>query len=134
MFDPNQQLHYYNWLLTNITPVLAQPTLQNDFFFFDEAWFSLSRYVNSQNNRYQAADNPHVNLEAPLHLEKIGVWCALSTNKIITPLFSTTTIKGEVYLNIIEQFVALLEETDRYGWFKQDNTCSHMATHTMAVY
>ncbi len=68
-----------------------------------------------------------------LHLEKIGVWCLLSGTIIIGLFFFTTTITGEVYLNIIEQFVALLEETDRYCWFQQDNTCSHVAKDIMAV-
>ncbi len=42
-------------------------------------------------------------------------------------------ITGEVYLNIIEQFVALLEETDLCCWFQQDNAQSHVARDTMAV-
>ncbi len=47
--------------------------------------------------------------------------------------FFTTTITGEVYLNIIEQFVALLEETDCYCWFQRDNARSCVARDTMAV-
>ncbi len=47
--------------------------------------------------------------------------------------FFTTTITGEVYLNIIEQLVALLEETDCHYWFQQDNMHPHVARDAMAV-
>jgi hypothetical protein len=32
---------------------------QNFVFYTDEAWFHLSGYVNSQNNPYRSAENPH---------------------------------------------------------------------------
>ncbi len=67
--DPNQHLHYCNWLLTNFIPAPMKPTSLNDFFP-DQAWFSLSGYVNSQNNCYEVADNPYVHLEAPLPSKK----------------------------------------------------------------
>ncbi len=133
LLDPDQHLHYPNWLLTNFIPVPMQPTFLNDFFFSDEVWCSLSGYVDSQSKCYWVADNPLVHLEAPLHLEKIGIWNSLSGTKIIRPLSFTTTIAGEVHLNIIEQLVALLEETDHYCWFQQDNTHPHVARDTMAV-
>ncbi len=115
--------------VSNVCPGL----LNIIFFFFNEVWFLLSRYVNSQNNHYWAADNPHVHLEAPLHPKKINIWCDLSGIKIIGPFFFTTTITGEVYSNIIEQFVVLLEETVHYFWFQRDNACSHVTRDTMAV-
>ena len=39
-------------------------------FFTDEAWFHLSVYVNSQNTRIWAAENPHTVHEEPLHSQK----------------------------------------------------------------
>ncbi len=111
--DSNQRLYNCDWLLINFKPVPMRPTLLNDIFS-DEEWFSLSGYVNCQNNCYWAADNPHVRVKALLHSEKICIWCALSGTKIIGPLFFTTMITGEDYLNNAKQFVALLEETDCY--------------------
>ncbi len=90
LLDSNQSLHYCNWLLTNFMPVPTQPTLLNDFFPC-EVWFSLFGYVNNRNNRYWAANNPHVHLEALLYPEKIDVWCTLWDTKLIRPLFFTTT-------------------------------------------
>ncbi len=54
--------------------------------FSNEAWFSLSRYVSSQNN-CNWADNPHVHFGTPLHPDTIGVWCTLLRTNIIGPLF-----------------------------------------------
>ncbi len=34
LLDPNQRLHYCNWLLTNFMPALTQPTLLYIFLFF----------------------------------------------------------------------------------------------------
>ncbi len=65
--------------------------------------------------------------------KKICIWCALSGTKIIGTLFFTTTITGEVYLNIIEQFIALLEETNRYCWFQQDDPHPYVAKDSKAV-
>jgi len=56
-------------------------------FFTDEAWFHLSRYVNSQNTRIWEAENPHTVHEEPLHSQKIGVWCGVSRRRIIGPIF-----------------------------------------------
>jgi hypothetical protein len=43
----------------------------------DEAWFSLRREVNSQNNRYWSAENQRLIDELPVHDEKCGVWCTV---------------------------------------------------------
>jgi hypothetical protein len=58
----------------------------------DEAWFQLSGYVNSQNYRTWATENPHVFLESSLHPIKIGVWVAISRRRIIGPIFFNETI------------------------------------------
>jgi len=59
-------------------------------FFTDEAWFHLSRYVNSQNTRIWAAENHHTMHEEPLHSQKIRVWCGVSRRRIIGPIFFRT--------------------------------------------
>ena len=45
----------------------------DNVFFSDEAWFHLSRYVNSQNSRMSCSENPHMFHEKLLHPQKIGV-------------------------------------------------------------
>jgi hypothetical protein len=46
-------------------------------FYSDEAWFHLSGYVNSQNNRICSAENLQTFHERPLHSLKVRVWCAI---------------------------------------------------------
>ncbi|PNF34202.1 hypothetical protein B7P43_G17545, partial [Cryptotermes secundus] len=79
-------------------------------FFTDEAWFHLSGYVNSQNNRIWSSENPNVLHEKPLHCQKIGVWCAVSRRRIVGSIFFSPDLspadfflwgyfKGIVYKN-----------------------------------
>ncbi|KAJ9576583.1 hypothetical protein L9F63_025520 [Diploptera punctata] len=58
------------------------------------AWFHLSGYINDQNSRVWARENPHMIHEEPLHSAKIGVWCAIS------PIFFNTTVATNEYLEI----------------------------------
>ncbi|GFW74729.1 retrovirus-related Pol polyprotein from transposon RE1 [Trichonephila clavipes] len=49
----------------------------------DEAHFWLNGYVNKQNCRIWSETNPQVYVEAPLHPEKLTVWCALWAGGIL---------------------------------------------------
>ena len=71
----------------------------NDTFFTDEAWFHLSGYTNTQNSRTWATENPHETFEKPLHDQKIGVLCAVSTSCIIGPIFFDSTVNSDPYIN-----------------------------------
>ncbi|GFU74264.1 hypothetical protein TNCV_4168551 [Trichonephila clavipes] len=51
--------------------------------FSDEAHFWLNGYVNKQNGRIWSEANPQVFVEAPLHPEKLTVWCALWAGGIL---------------------------------------------------
>ncbi|GFU63423.1 hypothetical protein TNCV_44691 [Trichonephila clavipes] len=51
----------------------------------DEAHFWLNGYVNKQNCHIWSEANPQVYFEAPLHPEKLTVWCALWAGGIIGP-------------------------------------------------
>ena len=43
----------------------------------DEAHFHLSGYVNKQNYRYWALENPQGLHQRPLHSERLTVWCGI---------------------------------------------------------
>jgi hypothetical protein len=62
---PNQghRVNFCQWLLNMIAEGLLEPLM----FMTDEEWFHLSGYVNSQNSRYWATENPHQLQEHPLH-------------------------------------------------------------------
>ncbi|GFX50618.1 hypothetical protein TNCV_2722051 [Trichonephila clavipes] len=52
-------------------------------FKIDEVHFWLNGYVNKQNCRIWSEANPQVDVETPLHPEKLTVWCALWAGGIL---------------------------------------------------
>jgi len=44
-----------------------------------------------------------------------------------------TSINGEVYQELIQQFIALLPVDERNCWFQQDSAIAHTAASTMVV-
>ncbi|KAJ3659556.1 hypothetical protein Zmor_011240 [Zophobas morio] len=127
--DPPRRVEYCNWF---------QNTFHDDglldlTFFSDEAWFHLSGYVNSQNFRIWSAENPHVFVETPLHLLKIGVWLAVSRRRIYGPIFFHDTMTGERYSQqILEPFIQQLDDEElQLGYFQQDGATAHTARATL---
>ncbi len=98
-------------------------------FLSDEAWFYLSGYVNTHNTRYWSFTNPNQEIKAP-QSQRIGVWCAVSRRRIVGPLFFTTSINSERYCEIFQQFSAMLEPSERYLWFQQDNATANTSQAT----
>ena len=88
--DYPKRLNYSNWFLSFFE---RYKEILDLVFFSDEAYFHLSGYVNSQNFRTWAPENPHQFVESPLFPQKIGVWCAVSRRRIIGPFFFHRIIK-----------------------------------------
>ena len=84
LMDHKKRVRFCLWIKDFLT---QNPGILDVTFFTDEAWFHLSGYVNSQNTRIWAAENPHTVHEEPLHSQKIGVWCGVSRRRIIGPIF-----------------------------------------------
>lgn len=108
----------------------------------DEAHFHLSGYVNKQNFRYWAAEQPQQIHEQPLHSEKVTVWCGVSAFGILGPYFfeendRAVTVTSQRYLEMLQNF--LLAELQQLGvennvlWFQQDGATSHTARICMAA-
>jgi hypothetical protein len=96
--DAEARINYCRWFQQSVYDGMVDP----DFVFYtDEAWFHLSGYVNSQNNRYWSAENPHSIHEVPLHDVKIGVWCAISAHRITGPEYLQETINSERYVRLM---------------------------------
>jgi hypothetical protein len=93
---------------------------ENAFFFFHEACFDLSGYVNSQNSWFWSSENPHLFHEVPLHSQKICCWCAISHKWIVGPIFFSETVTAEKYQEILIQFISFLNEEERFCWLQQD--------------
>jgi hypothetical protein len=56
-------------------------------FALDEACLTLSRNLNSQNNRWWCYKNPCAVYKIPLSDDRVRVYCAVSAHKIIGPAF-----------------------------------------------
>lgn len=126
--DYQKRIQYCNWFQQHMTDNMLNCT-----YFSDEAWFHLSGYVNSQNNRMWSTENPHAYTESPLHPIKIGVWVAISPLRIIGPIFFDNTINSERYCLIINNFVNNLTAEERgQCWLQQDNATSHTSRISMA--
>ena len=63
----------------------------------------------------------------------MGVWCAISRSRIIGPLFFETTMNTEAYMELIQQFIALLQVGERNCWFQQDSATAHTAASTTEI-
>ena len=59
----------------------------NSLLMTDEAHFHLSGYVNKQNYRYRAPENPQEIHQRPLHSERLNVWCGIASFGVLCPYF-----------------------------------------------
>lgn len=109
--------------------------------FSDEAHFHLSGFVNKQNCRIWANENPRVIVEKPMHPQRVTVWCGLWAGGIIGPYFfqneagQAVTVNGVRYREMITNFLwPELEDMDVDDmWFQQDGATCHTANETMAL-
>lgn len=115
----------------------------NKLWMSDEAHFHLSGFVNKQNFRYWAQENPTELHQRPLHSKKVTVWCAMSSHGIIGPYFFenengfATTVTSDRYVAMLQTFV--VQQLQRFpqiidtAWFQQDGSTSHTARISMAA-
>jgi hypothetical protein len=106
----------------------------------DEAHFHLSGYVNKQNFRYWARQNPRELHQRPLHSERVTVWCAVAQFGLIGPYFfeeegRTVTVTCQRYVKMLRDF--LQPRINDLGntplWFQQDGATAHTANESRAV-
>ncbi|GFU94325.1 hypothetical protein TNCV_162551 [Trichonephila clavipes] len=71
---------FVEWAQNEIAVV---PDFHKRILLSDEEHFWLNDYVNKQNCRIWSEANPQVYVEAPLHPEKLTVWCALWAGGIL---------------------------------------------------
>lgn len=115
----------------------------NKLWMSDEAHFHLSGFVNKQNFRYWAQENPTELHQRPLHSNKVTVWCAMSSYGVIGPYFFEDenglpiTVTSVRYVAMLETFV--VKQLQRFpqiidtAWFQQDGSTSHTARISMAA-
>ena len=80
-----------------------------------------------------ASENPNAVHEEPLHSEKIVIWCGMSRQRIIGPIFFEETIKTAAYMEIFNTFVSQLHDQElSAGYFQQDGATSQTSHASMA--
>ena len=109
--------------------------------FSDEAHFHLGGFVNKQNCRIWANQNPRVIVEKPMHPQRVTVWCGLWAGGVLGPYFfendagEAITVNGVRYREMVTNFLwPELEHMDVEDmWFQQDGATCHTANETMAL-
>ena len=109
----------------------------------EEAHFHLSSYVNKQNYRYWAPENPQQLHQRPLHSERLTVWCGIASFGVLGPYCfednegAAVTVTSKRYMAMLRNFCE--PELGRRGidpssvWFQQDGATAHTATASMSV-
>jgi hypothetical protein len=67
--DSEARIRYCRWFQESVFKGLLDSELTS---YSDEAWYTLSGYVNSQNNRYWTIENPYTIHEMSLHDLNLG--------------------------------------------------------------
>jgi len=98
------------FLLRNFSKCRMMMYINSTLLMTDEAHFHLSGYVNKQNYRYWAPENPQDLHQRPLHSEILTVWCGIATFGVLGPyLFednegAAVTVTSECYVAMIRNF------------------------------
>ena len=83
-------------------------------------------YLNKQNWCHWVTENSHLSVVSPLHPQKFMMWCAMSSKRLIGPIFIDGIGTEMKYRKLLEHHfdpeVGSLNMTSRYC-FMQDGTC-----------
>ena len=103
----------------------------------DEAHFNFPGYVNKQNFRYWAPENPQELYQRLLHGERLTVWCGIASFGVLGLYFfednegAAVTVTSERYVAMVRNFCE--PELRRRWidlssvWFQQDGSTAHTA-------
>lgn len=124
-FDMERRLEFARQMIDSI---LNRSIKTNRIWFSDEAHFWLTGYVNKQNYRFWARDNPRIFETTSMKPQRITVWCAICEKGIFGPVFVDQNVSGELYKRLLRDkfipFAQGLNAVDRY-WFMQDGATPH---------
>ena len=117
------------------TEILRRIDEDNDYlkrvYFSDEATFHTSGVVNRHNVCIWGSENLHVVFQNEQGSPKVNLWCGLMHNKVTGPfVFNEPTISANVYLDMLELYVALqLEQFQPWIISQQDGAPPRWGSH-----
>lgn len=124
-FDMERRLEFSKQMIDKI---LSSSIKTKRIWFSDEAHFWLTGHVNKQNHRFWAKENPRVFETTTMKPQRITVWCAISEEGIVGPVFINQNVNGELYLRMLRrEFMPVaqgLNAVERF-WFMQDGALPH---------
>lgn len=88
----------------------------------------MSGYVNKQNYRFWAQENPHVSQTTTLKPQRVTAWCAVSSKGLLGPFFFSENVNGSLYRVMLEcEFIPAAQGLDCVTgwWFMQDGARPH---------
>ncbi|XP_050310837.1 uncharacterized protein LOC126747933 [Anthonomus grandis grandis] len=134
--DHGQRRTFAAWALEQLQ---VDPAFARKIIFSDEAHFWMNGYVNKQNCRIWADQNPEVTCSIAMHPAKVTVWCGFWAGGVIGPYFfedamgNALTVNGDRYRAMINDFLwPQLDDMDLTDiWFQQDGATCHTARATL---
>ena len=130
--DCESRINFCSWMLNQIN---NDEEFLDNCFFSDEAHFYLSGYVNRQNYRFWAKENPSVSHRRPLHSAKVTAFVIMSRSLIFGPYWFSGTINQRTYVDILkDQFYpeCLEKGLDMTKmWWKQDGATPHASNYAL---
>lgn len=130
-FDMERRLIFARQM---VDMILERSIKTKRIWFSDEAHFWLAGYVNKQNYRFWARENPRIFETTTLKPQRITVWCAISERGIIGPVFLDQNVNGERYKRmLLEEFIPVAQGMDAIEqfWFMQDGATPHRTNDVM---
>ena len=132
--DYRKRFEFSNFILNKI---YEDEHFTDYLIFTDEAWFSSTCDINSQNCRYWSPINPDQYIEMPLHDQKIMVFAAITSGHVIGPIFFESSVNQHTYHDmIINEFIPKLksayENQIDHLIFQQDSAPPHVTNKVLS--
>lgn len=131
-FDMQRRLDFSRQM---IEMILNRSIETRRIWFSDEAHFWLTGYVNKQNCRFWAKENPRIFVTTTMKPQRVTAWCAVCEDGIFLE-FIDETVNSERYTRLLEQkfipFAHGLDAVDGH-WFMQDGATPHRTNQVFEV-
>ena len=99
--DPDRRIEFCETMLIMIE---KNNSILDKIIWTDEAIFKLNGHVNRHNSLYLTSENPQIDIERDFSVAGVYVWIGLSSYAIIGPFFFNSTVAGESYAEMLQDY------------------------------